>query len=355
MVQEKREKLRQVREKVSKCDMLLMNHLRTCMAGGTNQLDKGMFTFFDAAQNARDEVGPLEADYEPLEVALGAEESKLQEDYANVERKFEHFFRLNANPSSQQSMPSQIVYDDPSPESSVSGDEDGPLNDSRDLGLFHGTRIGEKVVIGQEPKYTEINAVSESAVAVAVGQRHQATHSPNAQDPSRTIMSSTVDHKGADVLSEVLIAVAGAEEYVCGPEARTRGDSRVLSSLTSHSLFETIGDTGGFSNDFEEVESIRGIDSLLLLDETIEHRLTLSDYLMNFESTRDRVNRWLLHRLRVSPCEVYALRRSVLACSNGVPDWTFLALREWANDELGSGSFYQHGSVEHDSVGAAHD
>ena len=57
---------------------------------------------------------------------------------------------------------------------------------------------------------------------------------------------------------------------------------------------------------------------LLLLGEDDETRSMLSDYLVNFTSTHDRVNRWMIHQLRVSPQEIYALQRQVARYSPDV-------------------------------------
>jgi hypothetical protein len=73
-------------------------------------------------------------------------------------------------------------------------------------------------------------------------------------------------------------------------------------------------------------------DSLLLLGTDSDTQSTLSDYLMSFESTGNRVNRWLLHKLRVSPLEVFELRRQVQESPRTVPDWANLALQLWEGD-----------------------
>jgi hypothetical protein len=57
----------------------------------------------------------------------------------------------------------------------------------------------------------------------------------------------------------------------------------------------------------------------------------------------------LLHRMRISPREVYALQRRVLDQSPNVPDWAVLALGEWSHNEVSHGQCNQQGSVENDS------
>ena len=85
---------------------------------------------------------------------------------------------------------------------------------------------------------------------------------------------------------------------------------------------------------------------MLLLGENNETRGILSDYLVNFESTPDRVNRWILHQLRISPREIYNLHRRI-AENTGQPfHGASSILKAWPHDSLGRDSSYDQGSVE---------
>jgi hypothetical protein len=74
-VQEKRLGLRRLRGDVSQCDMQLVDYLRQCMATGVPPGATNLNKFFEASHTARDLVGPIEAEYEPLEINLGSNES----------------------------------------------------------------------------------------------------------------------------------------------------------------------------------------------------------------------------------------------------------------------------------------
>jgi hypothetical protein len=85
---------------------------------------------------------------------------------------------------------------------------------------------------------------------------------------------------------------------------------------------------------------------LLLLDETQETRDILTDYLVNFENTPDRMNPWMLHQLLVSPREIYSLRRSITE-HTGKPFYgASSVLKVWPHDSPGHDKSYDQGSVE---------
>jgi hypothetical protein len=352
-VQEKRQELKRLRQHVSQCDMLLIDYVRTHMTDELPCNNPELIVLFEGAQTARDQAGPLEADYEPLEVNLGAEEYKLKEQYAQIEKRFEHFFRLNANPSSHQSIPSRIQYDDPSPEHSATGDGDQRAEQSPKSGLFHGALVGGEVGVGQVPMVAGpeyFNATQKNELEA----RRNMTKSSDTQDHSRKLRSSaTGEEKGNDELPEELLGIAGTDDIDTSRsleiEPRDRRMARTLNGVASHSLFETIEDPGPLPDEFLPVVGLTGGDSLLLLDESSDTRSKLSDYLRTFENTRDRVNRWILYHLRVSPREVYALQRCVVDISPGTSDWADLALAEWPYDKLGYGESYYYGSIDDDS------
>jgi hypothetical protein len=353
-VQEKRQELKRLRENVSKCDMLLVDYLRKCII--SNMLppnDSELIALFEAAQTARDVVGPFEADYEPLEVNLGAEEYKLREKYEQIEGRFEHFFRLNANPSSHQSIPSHIQYEDPSTAPSASGDKDWLPTDPRDSGLFYGALIGDQVGIGQVPLQAAAESPKTTDVEETV-QTRKPVYSSDSQEVSRRKQSNaTADDTIQEVLPEELLGIGGAQDHdVSRSQEIMSRDHRMSASLrgvASDFQFEGFIDPGSLPDEVSAGIQLQETNLLLLRDETSENRSKLSDYLISFESTRDRVNRWILHRLRVSPREVYALQRRVQEHAPDVPDWAMLALREWPNDELGGGQSYHQGSIEADS------
>ncbi|KAH8727751.1 hypothetical protein GQ44DRAFT_69824 [Phaeosphaeriaceae sp. PMI808] len=356
-VQEKRQQLKQLRESVSQCDMLLIDYIRVCVTTQRPSDNRKLLALFNAAQAARDLFGPLEAEYEPLEVNLGAEESKLKNQYAQIESRFEQFFRLNANPSSHQSISSKIQYED-SLEPSVSGEKEHAPEIFQDLGLFQGAIIGAEVSVGQVPIAANAGKLKAIPETNSMERPHLA-YCPDTQDPiKRNRSNETMEEKTNDELPEELLGVAGTEDtemiHSHDIESRDRMISRTLEGVSTHSLFDSFTDLGPLPDEFSQEIDLLGGNSLLLLDESSDTQSILSDYLITFESTRDRVNRWMLHHLRLSPREVHALRRRVSDCSPGVPDWAVLALSEWPHDELGAQQSYHHGSVENDSENRAY-
>ena len=361
-VQEKRVKLRQLREEVSESDMAFIDHVRNAMASDAPLHSAELIGLFEATQSARDLVGPSEAEYEPLELSLGAAEHRLAEKYADLETRFEQFFKLSAIPD--QEVPTNILYESSSSDSSLSNNVEKQLPEPRDSAPFHGAYIGEQVAIGQVP----IPVESSPTETIQLGQGGvrrvgRLTMSSDMHDHSEHAPSSAAaeekahDEILADLVgitgAEALLGIVGAEDdEVTGTieiEARDRRLSRALQGLASENLFHTISDPGPFPEELPGGVDLHGGDTLLLLDETSDTRSRLSDYLLTFESTRDRVNQWMLHHLRVSHRAIHALQRQVIDHASGVPDWATLALSQWSYDGLGYGELYHYGSVDGDS------
>ncbi|CAO2654009.1 Nn.00g107420.m01.CDS01 [Neocucurbitaria sp. VM-36] len=348
-VQEKRQELKRFRENVSQSDMLLIDYLRKCMTSGISSDDEKLVALFEASQAARDQVGPVEAEYEPMEIGLGADEHQLKEKYTAIENRFEHFFRLNATSTTQQSVPSRIEYETETGPS-VSGDQDTSGNTPRAPDLFHGTIIGDYVEVGQLPlRAGDMHGKLQDPDVR--GFSRMPTLSSDTQDPSKKLRSSaTVDEPIEDDIPTDLLGIAGAESVEMTQsqeiETRDRRISQSLKGVASHTVFEFIDRPGSLPDDISIDSTLHEVDSLLLIDEDIDTQSTLSGYLTSFKNTRDRVNQWLLHRLRISTSENYALKRQVTVFAPGVSHWAALALSEWPNDLLGYGQTYHQGSIE---------
>lgn len=85
---------------------------------------------------------------------------------------------------------------------------------------------------------------------------------------------------------------------------------------------------------------------MLLLGESNETHNILSGYLVNFESTPDKVNRWTLQQLRISPREIYNLHRSIAEHTGEPFHGASSVLKAWPHDSLGHDNMYDKGSVE---------
>ena len=344
-VQEKRQQLRQLRDVVSQCDVKLVDYVREFMTQGLAPDSKRLRALYDAAQAARDVFGPMEAMYEPLEVGLGAEEHNLKERYAQVEGRFEQFFRLNATSTTRQSQPSKIEYDASTAPS---------VSEPGDVGMLYGNIVGEQIRIGQPPQRAQIEKTEVSMDSSILELRKPTEASETEELPKMQYSVGTPDDADTNKLPLELVGITGDinSRVPKSPDSETRDRrlSRTLKGVASHCSIDDIDIPNTLSEEFPTDPGLLEGDHLLLVDESVETQSRLSEYLTSFESTRDRVNRWILHQLRVSPREIYALRRQVVDVSSGVPNWAFLALDEWPNDLLGSDQSYQQGSNDNSDL-----
>ena len=358
-VQEKRAELKRLREAVSQCDIALIDHVRKCVTKEISADDAALITLFEAAQAARDRVGPKEVDYEPLEVELGAEEHKLEDKYSDLERRFEHFFQLKVT-STRQSAHSNIDYET-STTPSVPGVKEWTGQEAIHTELFQGTFIGEQVSIGQIPMLANREALElPSSQGLQPTEMKQPVQSSDTADFSMRHRSTVADEdKVADEISADLVGISGAEALdMSRSQEWETGDNRLsqcLFGLDSQNIFDAIEDPAPLLDDTPTDPGLAATGALLLLEDDVHDTKTgliLCDYHSNFDNTRDRINRWLLYQLRISPRETYALRREVVDCFGEISDWATMALEEWSHDQLGSLQPYYQGSIEHDSNGA---
>lgn len=329
---------------------------------------------FDAAQTARDLVGPFEAEYEPMEVNLGAEEHRLEERYTELESQFELFFTLDTEKASPvPETPGKIEYEESSATSvSEVNVEDSSL-EPRDVMPFHGAWIGEQVAVGQEPVRAETSVVE-------LVQRRQSeawTRRPilsSSEDHSKRRLSSVEDPVQDELLAD-LKGITGTNEgdlvHLGNIKTEIGNILQSLAGVSSGSVDVDHDDFAPFPGDIDIDPSLKQSDSLLLAGIPPDWTLPASDYLKDlqvrqaplreylakFGSTRDRVNLWMLHQLRLSRRETYELQRQVLIFAPEVVYWAESAVEEWSNDSLGQDQTYVAGSIEvidDDSITAAH-
>ncbi|KAF2681466.1 hypothetical protein K458DRAFT_391852 [Lentithecium fluviatile CBS 122367] len=342
-VQERRTRLRLYRENVSRRDIDYMDYLRECKAKGTVADDPKLEELFEAAITARDEVGPEEMEYEALEIKLGAEEFALKEKYDSLENRFAHFFKLRPGSTTNNSVPETIEFEPPSA-TSDSGERQKADLEPRQYSLFQGAFIGDQVKVGQLPLAGNDAGPGESAADAPTPPTNEGPHSgpqlsSEAHGPGLPIVSVLSNHavdESPQAVTERFSADSdGVETFWSenAPEFES-GESRMRFSLQGLSLPPIDEGVESYLDDLDVDYSFGDddVDSLLLLGTDSDTHSTLSDYLISFESTRNRVNRWLLHKLRVSPLEVFELRRQVLESNHLVPDWANLALDVWETD-----------------------
>ena len=356
-VQEKRADLKRLREAVSRCDIALIDHVRRSVIKECPSDDVTLLGLYKAAETARDDLGPIEAEYEVSEVDLGAVEHKLTEKYGDLEKRFEHFFRLKLT-STRQTMPSEIEFE-ASTTASAHGEREWTGQDSRLASMLHGNIVGDHIKIGQVPMLVTGEVVEITRTPNLEGhEQERPSHPSDAPDrPNRHRSTVTGEDKAQEDIAADLVGITGAEEIEflqSQPiEARDRRISQSLRGLASRSLFDVLEISLKFSEDLPTDFELQACDSLLLRDEDNETRSTLSDYLVRFDNTRDRVNRWILHRLRISAREAYALRREVMHCAPEVPSWQVEELVQWAHDSLGRDQPYYQASFEDESDDSA--
>lgn len=377
-MQEKRAHVKRLREDVSRCDIQFMDHVRRHMATKQSLDDPTAMELFEAAQEARNLAGPKELEYEPLELALGAEEDKLRIIYAKIETRFEQFFRLKADPSSQQSVPTNILYEESSTESAASGIEGELFVEPRDIAPLRGAWIGGQVAVGQRPSLVDSNSGH-----VGRPRSHEAPriirYLSSSEDRSKRQHSTTTNEdrgRSENRLWNDLFGIATSQEpgQYAYPVTDIEGDdmSRSLAGVAAHSIFNLhinpriIAEELPSDPMLEESEPLLLLSPILTIDSSLEDYLesfkathdTLQSFLTEFDNTRDRVNRWLLYHLRSSRRECYALQREIW--THNPPEtthWSILALEEWPNDSLGHGQSYTYGSIAGgtgSSLSAAH-
>jgi hypothetical protein len=331
-VQEKRRKVKIYRENVSKCDMKFINCLRESKANGSLSTDPELERLYDASQEARDEVGPEEDDYEKLELRLGADEFALKEKYDSLESRFENFFKLRATSTTNKSAPASINFESSSAASDI--DENHLIaEEPKQFGLFQGAVIGDKVKVGQlpfiEPYGTTITPSCSQKKAPLSGLQGPSRSSGLGRRESSNVKNTPVNEK-----ARITDGLAGVKHEVgewMAPEYESC-EARMDFNLKGLQDVSMIRESSGGLDDLN-VENLFGDgNSLLLLGSDTDTQSTLSDYLMQFDSTRNRVNRWLLHKLRISPLEISELRRQVLKSPQSTPNWADLALDCWDKD-----------------------
>lgn len=331
-VQEKRRKVKIYRENVSKCDMEFINYLRESKANGSLSTDPELERLYDASQEARDEVGPEEDDYEKLELRLGADEFALKEKYDSLESRFENYFKLRATSTMNKSAPASINFESSSAASDI--DENHlKAEEPKQFGLFQGAVIGDKVKVGQLPFIEPCGTTTAPSYSRKEAPLSGLQGSSHSSSLGRRESSNV---KNTPVKEKVRIAdgLAGVEHQVgewMAPEYESC-ETRMDFNLKGLQDVSMIGESSGGLDDLNVEYSFGDGNSLLLLGSDTDTQSTLSDYLMQFDSTQNRVNRWLLHKLRISPFEVSELRRKVLESPQSTRNWADLALDYWDKD-----------------------
>ncbi|KAF2469453.1 uncharacterized protein BDR25DRAFT_343797 [Lindgomyces ingoldianus] len=384
--QEKRAQARIFREQIRQCDSELFKYLRRSVVNEGIKGDQELERLFGAAQRARDQLVPFDDIHEAVDVELGAAEFALTEHYATLESRYENFFKLRAGSTSTAGIvPSSISFEK---SSENEGDEDSEEEiEPRHYTLFHGAILGDRVKVGEVPLMVDTfldgsrKSTPTPKSAGTTSRRPMTTRIKSTDGYTeplglsrRPVQSFTEDvatlprskiHKLRDELLphdlEPLQDLASSKDIA----EMLRGIGGALMTTSEHTdLFlesmtleeyvvmeDIASDIPERPEDTISIDPLSGDgDSLLLLDTDMRTKSTLSEYLLIFNSTRDRVNKWLLHKLRVSPFEIFELRWQVSSRNAYVPDWECSVLDLWYKDALGLSQAHAQGSEEESVV-----
>ena len=332
-VQELRIALQRYRKNVSDCDRVFWDEFRKSWVEGPAFDDPKLVKLYESCQAARDKVGPAEDDYEKMELKLGSEEYSLTGKFEDLKRSYQHFFKLQIG-STTRAAESEISYIN-----SVGADEE---REPRNISKLYGANLGDGVKVGGLPTRGVISLVpAQQEDNAPINSSLSASKSPVLDRRNSTIITAEdrVKMRAEDdnLLLEFTFGESRSPKVWAEPQV-------IADNLRGIGELPPIPE-GGEADDFPKNVFEDG-KSLLLLGDDIDARSTLSDYLMEFDSTATRINRWLLHKLRVSPWEVFELRREVTASSGIVPSWAKLALQLWEQDLDEIGFDYMETSSE---------
>jgi len=291
--QQKRQDLARYRRNVSETDEALMKVIRRHHAGGTAPDPGSLFSLYDACQEARNELGPLEDEYEKKEFLLIPKEDDLNEIGEKIERRYKRLARSYPN-SASSTASSELRSSSPS------------------------TSYNEKTT----PTALMANEALE-------GQMEQLPQQPLAPFPfsgQKTTCASTqpVD---LDLDTESLTHqfVPSFKLKQSSDLACSRPDGHQAASFVEDRSLANIEDT--------KIDTI-GQGYGLLLGSEIDTHSSLPDHPNSIQSSHDQVNHWLLQRLRGSRLEILKLREAVEVEINGVGSWTGAdVLAQWSLDE----------------------
>jgi hypothetical protein len=318
---------------------------------GSFSKDEKILKLYEQTQAARDLLGPVEAEYEPLELDLGAEESKLKDKYDRLEKRFDQFFRLQADATSSQSIPSEIQYESSSERLSYTKSAGKQAADYQSDTPYNPI-TGDQVGIGQLPLEGERKQDGERLQRIGVWMDESRAKLAGTFGRSTLYqMPGTASERIHESSLVDLTVTHGYRGWEPGPDEsydlQQHNLNEDLRGVASNSVFDTVYDLGApFDDALANTQVLDEGESLLLLDAERETRAALRDYLVNFVNTRDRVNQWLLHQLRLSHREIYALGREVTRLVPEAYDWKMLVVAKWTHDSLGDSQFDHVGSIE---------
>lgn len=290
---------------VARADTLLMDYVRHCYVVG-KRIDAGhLDMLYEECQKVRDSLGPLEQEYEESELRLGRMEYAVSQEARRLHRLHDLHQVEHVDASElMRSNPSHISF-----ESSTSDQVDTVIDAAAGrstLRFGNDIAVGEFPIMKPDPNKAEEVHGSQDANSVS-GQQDR--------DSRDTVVSDTESLRLHALEDQLLVL----DEPVEQPYYGAVFDSGMTSMISSHHESPIFGVFSKDPKDLDtRLDSVHSNINGLLLDaepedtsDDIEGYLPrfastqalLREYLLEFTSSHNRVNKWILHNLRLSYLE----------------------------------------------------
>ncbi|KAF2433649.1 hypothetical protein EJ08DRAFT_694533 [Tothia fuscella] len=312
--QQARKVLKRYKEEAAERDASLIAAVRKARSTNTELTWDILGPLADACEATRDNIGPLEYDYEKLDLRLVPLEDDISTRAAEIERLYTRI--CNGLP----------IEDNGSDTSSTgsSGNETS-LVEHRTVEI-QPTLLELGTDMGRNETYnSEINASQQQA-------------EPNAVDTPDGFDVPWRRHQPVNIsLGKTLRPVLSRYAPDLRSE-RSWGLARTLHDTDEDNSSGTEHGRGDLEPEFGRDQAERG-ENLLSMRREDTHTSSSGD-ISDVDSAHRRVNRWILHKLRISRWEIQRLRASVLSETESMRDWTNLALSCWEHDDAALSPHY---------------
>lgn len=301
-VQERRTALRMKRRKVSESDRQFMDELYRWWGNGRKEDYVRLAELYEECKAARREIGPAEDDYENLELQLG------EVEYANTR--------------DTQRLTTALQNNTPDEAYAYLEDSRDSISDSHISFESSRSDYDERVKGNDELGIVEGQVLPGDLTSLALHQ-HEQTLSGFSMMPTR------IRNEGID-----LTTTAGQNtQEIRSSSVDYPSSGNELSAIWNPMPTEC--ERPAMEEDLRNGESGQDLLPLLFPKKEVaesDSQSTLSDYLLDFQTPHNRINRWLLHRLRMSYTEAMNLKQAV--SETGIVDnqWPSQALKLWEKD-----------------------
>ncbi|KAI9696682.1 MAG: hypothetical protein M1820_008056 [Bogoriella megaspora] len=330
-VQEHRMALRNARQEVSNYDRLFMDEVYTWWANRREGSYDRLASLYGKCQDVRRKVGPIEDDYEQLELQLGEFEFTDRKHLSRIMAALENKAPDNDFGTIRSSISdSHISYETSS--SRDLGDRTSLTRPSpSDAKAHHGTRLLTASAL-QDHEALLSSAPSRPLQSKSESEKLRTRYSFQKERARLNSPSlRQVEHGFATNWTPI------PPEY---DTIQNVDKSNFLANIEPELDYQaSLGSEDSLMD--ARAETDPNLERLLLFDDDFRSRSKLSDYLLTFKGSHSRINQWLLHRLRTSYTEAVSLKETVSA--EGVTDaaWSEKALALWDDDEAARPPMYE--------------